>query len=82
MEHFDTDTLSLGRRTPTTPGQRAEALAGIAACNREWHGAEDWTSLDDMTRWTPYRRAGYQLRHLELALTLPDPRRYPVPYKA
>lgn len=68
-EHFDTGTLSLGRRTPRTPGQRAEALAGIETCNREWFGTGPFTTSDDMIRlgWSAYKRAGYQLRHVELA---------------
>jgi hypothetical protein len=69
LASLDTDTLSLGRRTPRTPGQRAEALAGIAACNREWFGAGPFTTGDDMIRagWSAYKRAGYELRHVELA---------------
>jgi hypothetical protein len=79
VEHFDTGTLNLGRRTPRTPAQRAEALSGIAQCNRDWHAGELTTS-GDMTRlgWSACRRAGYELRWIEHAATLPNPRRYPV----
>jgi hypothetical protein len=66
-EHFDTDTLSLGRHTPSTPAQRLEALAGIAQCNRDVH-ARELTTSDDMIRlrWSTFRRAGYELRWHEL----------------
>jgi hypothetical protein len=66
-EHFDTDTLSLGRRTPRTPAQRLDALAGVEQANRDVH-ARELTTSDDMIRlgWSPYRRAGYELRWHEL----------------
>lgn len=78
-ELLDTATLSLGRFTPRTPAQRAEALAGIAACNRDWH-AKELTTHDDQLRqgWSAHKRTGYELRWLEHARTLPSPRRYPV----
>lgn len=67
IEHFDTDTLSLGRRTPRTAAQRLDALAGIEQCNRDVH-ARELTTSDDMIKlgWSAYRRAGYELRWHEL----------------
>lgn len=83
-EQFDTDTLSLGRRTPRTPAQRLDALLGIAQCNRDMQARElIWG--DDMIRlgWSPYRRAGYELRWHELMADsrrsgIPRPNRWPV----
>lgn len=83
-EKFDTDTLSLGRRTPRTPAQRLDALAGIAQCNRDV-SAGDLTTSDDMIRQkrSPYWRAGYELRWHELMADssrsgIPRPERWPV----
>lgn len=66
-EYFDTDTLNLGRRTPRTPAQRLDALRGVEQANRDVHAGE-LTAGDDMIRlgWSPYRRAGYELRWHEL----------------
>lgn len=83
-EKFDTDTLNLGRRTPRTPAQRLDALAGIAQCNRDTH-AREWTTSDDMIRQgrSLYWRVGYELRWHELVADssrsgIPRPDRWPV----
>jgi hypothetical protein len=65
IEHFDTATLSLGRRTPRTARQRLEALQGIEQANRDMH-AHDPKMPDDLCGWNEYRRAGYELRMHEL----------------
>ena len=83
-ERFDTDTLSLGRRTPRTAVQRLEALSGVEQCNRDVH-AQKLTTGDDMIRlgWSDHRRAGYELRWHELMSDssrsgIPRPNRWPV----
>lgn len=65
IEHFDTATLSLGRRTPRTAAQRLQALQGIEQANRDMH-ARDPKMPDDLCGWNEYRRAGYELRMHEL----------------
>lgn len=71
-EPFDTATLHLGRRTPRTPRERSEALAGIGLADADW-AAGELTTSDDMihAKWSAHRRAGYELRWVELAATLP-----------
>lgn len=64
--------LDLGRHTPRTPRQRKQALTGIARCDADW-AAGLLTTSDDMTaqQRDPFWRAGYQIRWLEHAATLP-----------
>jgi hypothetical protein len=70
--NMNTATLNLGGFTPETSRQRESALAGIAQCNADW-AAGELTTSDDMIRQDrdPYWRAGYQIRWLEHAATLP-----------
>jgi hypothetical protein len=69
---MQTATLDLGRFTPVTRKQRTEAAAGINACNADWR-ALALTTHDDQLRqgWGLFKRAGYELRWLELVRTIP-----------
>jgi hypothetical protein len=60
-----------GRHAPRSAGQFADVLAGVAACEADW-AAKAETTTADMIRGRRSRqwRAGYELRHLELAETL------------
>ena len=69
----DTATLNLGRRTPKTAKQRESALAGVAQCNADWAAGELTTSDDMISQGRdPYWRAGYRIRWIEHAATLPE----------
>ena len=69
---FKTATLELGRSTPRTAKERAEARDGIATCEAEWRGEREFTTSDDHIRAgrSRYWRAGYEIRHLELCVHL------------
>ncbi len=72
MTELTTAGLNLGRHTPKTAKQRESALAGIAQCDADWT-ADELTTSDDMIKQQrdPYWRAGYQIRWIEHARTLP-----------
>lgn len=71
-EPFDTAKLHLGRHTPRTARERAEAQAGIDRADKDWAAGELTTSDDRIrAKWSPHRCAGYELRWVELAATLP-----------
>jgi hypothetical protein len=72
IDALSTAAMNLGRHTPRTRAQRADAFAGVRQCEAEWRGDLPFTTSDEHIKQGRSRfwRAAYGIRHGELCRTL------------